>query len=237
MLLAQEASSEGYEAGRGLITLEGPSGMFINPTSATLPQRGATLQYCFFLPNNETDVVGHGLMGAYGITDELEVGLFGNLVDFDAISKQRAAFGPLVRYRLTKDEAAIPQTSIGYYGRYGDTVLNKSALFAAAYKRFGIDEDGVFRSLGMHGGVKNLWLDSSLENDTTFSAYGGLELQFPLRIYAVGEIQTKDSDVNTEVPYSFGLQWRAANIAMSIAAIQNGNVDDPSFYFGIGGAI
>jgi hypothetical protein len=175
-------------------------------------------------------------MGAYGVTDELEVGVFGNLVDFDADSKQRAAGGPFVRYRLTKDSELIPQTSVGYYGRYGDTALNKSALFAAAYKRVGIDENGFVRSLGLHGGVKNLWLDSSLEHDTTFSAYGGLELQFPLRIYAVGEVQTKDSDVNTDVPYSFGLQWRAQGIAMSLAGIQNGNLDDPSFYFGIGAA-
>jgi len=39
-----------YEAGRGLITLEGPSGMFINPTSATLPKGAYTAQYCLFFP-------------------------------------------------------------------------------------------------------------------------------------------------------------------------------------------
>ena len=82
--------------------------------------------------------------------------------------------------------------------------------------------------------MKNLWLDSSLPEDTTFSGYGGAELQFPMRVYAVGEVQTKDSDVNREVPYAFGLQWRAPGVAISLAGIQNGNVDDPSFYFGIG---
>src|SRR5687768_12635254 len=49
-----------YEAGRGLLTLQGPSGMFINPTSATLPQGKFTLQYCNFYPENQTEVVAHG---------------------------------------------------------------------------------------------------------------------------------------------------------------------------------
>src|SRR5262245_3375262 len=51
-----------YEAGRGLLTLQGPSGMFINPTSATLPQGKFTLQYCNFYPENNTEIVTHGFM-------------------------------------------------------------------------------------------------------------------------------------------------------------------------------
>jgi len=45
---------------RGLITLEGPSGMFINPTSATLPQGRIILNYCVFVP---TLPEGVGLVG------------------------------------------------------------------------------------------------------------------------------------------------------------------------------
>src|SRR5688572_26767682 len=45
---------EGYEGGRGLITLEGISGMFLNPTSGTLPARSLTAQYCVgILERNE----------------------------------------------------------------------------------------------------------------------------------------------------------------------------------------
>src|SRR5688572_23844625 len=83
---------EPYRASRGLITLEGPSGMFINPTSATLPQGKFTIQYCLFFPNRDTDIVGHGTLISYGVTDWLEVGAVGNLIDVNAdlIPDQRA---------------------------------------------------------------------------------------------------------------------------------------------------
>ena len=234
-LSAAAQQAESYEAGRGLISLEGPSGMFINPTSATLPEGASTVQYCIFFPNNETDVIGNGLMGTYGLTDELEIGAYGNLVVIDEPSKERAAAGPIVRYRLTKDEGAMPQTAVGAYGRYGDNSLNKTAVFAAAYKRVPIGgDDSPIRSVGFHAGVRNVWFDSSAPEDTSFAGYGGAELQLPLRLYLVGEVQTKDSDINTDTPYAFGVQWRAPGIAMSLAGIQNGNVDDPSFYYGIG---
>lgn len=227
------AEETGYEAGRGLITLEGPSGMFINPTSATLPQQAYTLQYCVFFPENETDVVGHGLFAGYGVTDKLEVGGIANFIDIDD-GDNLTAGGPFARYRLTKDEGNIPQLSVGFYSRLGDEELEKYALFLAAYKRIPLQETGALRSLGIHAGIRQLWLDSDADPDDAFAGYGGLELQFPLRLYAVGEITSKDSDLNENVPYAFGLQWRAAGVAMSLAGIQNGNTDDVSFYYGIG---
>lgn len=82
-LVGSAGAEENYEGGRGLLTLEGPSGMFINPTSATLPKDAGTLQYCVFFPNNKTDVVGHGLVGSYGLSDEFELGAQSTLVDTD----------------------------------------------------------------------------------------------------------------------------------------------------------
>lgn len=229
--LGQDAA---YEGGRGLITLEGPSGMFINPTSGTIPKNAFTAQYCIFFPNNKTDVVGNGLMAAYGITDEFEIGASGNYVDISGADNLSGG-GPFARYRLLKDEGAIPQLSIGAYSRFGDEALEKYGLFLAAYKRLPVAEDGFVRSVGFHAGLRQLWFneDASAE-DSSLAGYGGAEIQFPLRIYGVAEVTTKDSDLNTEVPYAFGLQWRAAGIAMSLAGIQNGNTDDVSFYYGIG---
>src|SRR4051812_45337703 len=40
-------------ASRGNITLEGPSGMFLNPTSATLPQGTFASGYCAVLTNQD----------------------------------------------------------------------------------------------------------------------------------------------------------------------------------------
>jgi hypothetical protein len=236
LVFAQETQ---YEGGRGLLTLEGPTGMFINPTSATLPQDYGTLQYCIIFPNNENDVIGHGLLGSYGVTDDLELGAHGNYIDLRDASDEFVSGGPFARYRITRDEpGGIPQIGVGAYSRIiGDDELEKVGVFAAAYKRFPIREDGFLRSVGIHLGAKNLWVDDEFNpDDTTASGYGGIEFQFPLRLYAIGEVQTRDDDFQEDTPYAFGLQWRAAGIAMSAAGIQDGTFDEPSFFYGIGWA-
>ncbi len=218
-----------YEAGRGLITLEGPSGLFINPTSATLPQGAFTAQYCFLLPENDSNPWGHGYMLAYGVTDWAEIGLIGNYIDIDNADDPFAT-GPFARIRLTKDEGWMPQFSIGGYSRFGDDPLESHGIFAALYKRLPIDEDGFLKSLGFHAGVRNKWLDGPDQ----FNVYGGLEVQLPYRFYLVGEVSSKDSDTQSEVPYAFGIQWRAGGVNISVAGIQDGTFDEPAFYFGIG---
>ncbi|MGI8604509.1 MAG: hypothetical protein ACR2OZ_16175 [Verrucomicrobiales bacterium] len=222
-----------YEAGRGLITLEGPTGMFINPTSATLPQGAFTAQYCFFLPENDSDPWGHGGLLAYGVTDWLEVGAIGNYISLDE-GEDPIAGGPFARVRLLKDEGWIPQLSIGAYSEFGDTALERYGVFAAWYKRIPIDEDGFIKSIGFHGGLRQTWHESPVED--VFNTYSGIEIQLPFRLYLVGEVALRDHDAQAETPYAFGVQWRAAGVNISVAGIQNGNVDDPAFYFGIGTA-
>jgi len=228
-------AQEVYEGGKGLITLEGPSGMFINPTSGTMPEGYGTAQYCLFFPNNETDVVGHGLMGSYGVTDAVEIGASGNYVDLRAAGDELTGGGPFARVRLAKDDGTIPQVSVGAYSRFGDDALEKIGIFAAAYKRLPISEDGAVKAVGLHAGVKQLYLDDKANPvDDTFSGYAGVEVQLPMRVYAVGEVTSKDDDLNTRTPYAYGVQWRAAGIAMSLAMIQDGNLQEASFYYGIG---
>src|ERR1700730_3288869 len=60
-------------ASRGLVTSEGPSGMFLNPTSATLPQGAIDFGYCFILTAQDTDVLGHSFFLSYGVRDWLEL--------------------------------------------------------------------------------------------------------------------------------------------------------------------
>ena len=227
---AQDAAADAdYEGGRGLITLEGPSGLFINPTSGTLPKNVGTAQYCFFLPNNETDVVGHGAIASYAFEDWLEFGAQANFID-DA--KDKTAIGPNMRARIAQDDGEwVPELSLGAYSRFGDD-LDKLGAYAAAFRRFELSDDGAVRSIGTHAGVKYVDIDN-VDGDT--SVYGGLELEMPNHLYLVGEVAT-ESDLESKTPYSFGLQWRAYGINISLAGIQNGGVDDPSFYFGIGHA-
>ena len=223
-----------YEGGRGLITTEGPSGMFINPTSGTMPAHAATLQYCFLLPTNDfSEVMGHGALLAYGVTDFLEIGAIGNYIDFDRGDDVSAA-GPMARLRLMQDTAYLPEVSIGYYGKFGDDAVEQQAAFLALYKRIPIgNESGFVRSFGIHGGVRNVW--DNPDDDETFRAYGGLEMQLPLRLYLVGEVSTDDNAITT--PYAYGVQWRLGGINISVAGVQNGNLADDAFYFGVGSAL
>ena len=213
-----------YEAGRGLITLEGPSGMFINPTSATLPQGAFTGQYCLLFPNQDTDVVGHGIMLAYGIKDWLEVGLTGNLVDLNAgVDRELAAGGPLVRIRLLKDESWWPQFSVGAYAKWGAAALNQITAFAAAYKRIPISESGPVRSVGFHAGVRESWFDADVVQSNSFTGYFGTEIQLPYRVYLVGEISTpgftRGGTRPKSNPYAWGAQWRLRGVNLSVAAM------------------
>lgn len=229
--IAQEAA---YEGGRGLITLEGPAGMFINPTSGTLPAGSATAQYCIFFPNNTTDepLTGHGGLAEYAISDELNVGGQISYLDFDARDEEFLA-GPNARYRLTQDDGSMPQTAVGAYSRFGEDAFSFYGAYGAAYKRIALENDSV-KAIGLHGGVRGKWVD---EGDDEYAVYAGAELQLPARIYLVGEISSEHDNADS-LPYSFGVQWRAGGINMSFAGIDNGAgvIDEPSFYWGIGGA-
>lgn len=236
----QPRASTGYEGGRGLITLNGVAGMFINPTSGTMPEKSVTLQYCISSPNNDFDIFGHGIMFSAAIANELEVGFSALYLDPDPSRSPSGmgpgdlgSVGPHARYRITKDDpdGYMPQISVGTHSLLvGDKILQSINSYAAAYKRFPINDDGFFRAAGLHLGASLADLDDKAE----FLPYGGAELQMPLRIYAVAELSTP-KDAHTETPYALGLQWRAAGIAMSLAGIQNGTNDELSFYYGIGG--
>ncbi len=231
---------EQYEAGRGLITLEGPSGLFINPTSATLPQGAATLQYCLFFPNTDNRIVGHGLMAAYGITDWLELGAIGTYIEANRDNPGHREFvlgGPMVRIRLLKDESWWPQFSIGGYGRYGTNFLAQTTAFAAAYKRFPIDEDGFLKAIGFHLGGRLSWFHDDAAESSSLDGYFGGEIQLPARLYLVSEISTrgKSSTGNFKrIPYSFGIQWRLKAVNLSVAMIQRGNDKELGLYSGVG---
>ena len=231
---------EQYEAGRGLITLEGPSGMFINPTSATLPKGAYTFQYCIFFPNTDSETIGNGVMTSYGVTDWLEVGAIGNYINANRDSLNEREFGlggPLVRVRLLKNEGWIPQVSIGAYGKYGTNILGQTTAFLAAYERFAISDTGFLRSIGFHAGVRASWFHEDAAESNSVDGYFGGEFQLPARLYVVGEIATQGKSPTgnlKRLPYAFGLQWRLKAVNLSVAMIQNGSENELGLYSGVG---
>ncbi len=233
---------------RGLITLEGPSGMFINPTSATLPQGTLILNYCIFVPSlpEGVDVQGHGILLSYGVRDWLELGFVGDLfnVSLDGPPKRDDTYvigGPMVRIRLLRDRVDQwwPEVSVGSYARLGTpaNVNNAVNAFFAASKTIPINEKGFLKTITFQGGFREAWLDDDAPVSNITRGYGGIEVQLPWHFYAIGEIDTRDNDVDTHVPWAGGLQWRYKWFGCSIAAIQNGSEQGPGFYFGVGGGI
>ena len=225
---AETAAPAPYEANRGLLTLEGPTGLFINPTSATLPKGAFTAQYCFFLPDHDfKGTIGHGFLLSYGVTDWLEFGGIGSIVQ-DTPQGTIGAGGPAIRLRLLKHKGFIPQFSVGAYGKIGEYVLEQASIYAVFTERFEVNL-GPIVSVALDAGMRQTWRNT---NDS-IRGYFGLEVQLPARIYVIGEVATNSSE-DEVVPWAAGLQWRAGGVNVSAAALEPGDGDDVGFYFGIG---
>src|SRR6266513_3175807 len=252
---------------RGLITLEGPSGMFINPTSATLPQGRIILNYCVFVPTLPEGVglVGHGILLSYGVRDWLEVGFIGNLLDHSVdqhpTGKRKIApatedtfviGGPEIRIRLLRDlsDEWWPEVSIGTYfhlGTPGAPANPGYNVFLAASKTVPICEHGFLKSITIQGLFRTQLLTSDAADakgqSTSERGYGGIEVQLPWHLYAIGEVTSHygrldhDLNGNAHFPWAAGLQWRGQNFGCSIAALQNGGENGPGFYFGVAGGL
>lgn len=260
---------------RGLITLEGPSGMFIDPTSATLPEGTFVLNYCVFVPTipDGLSLVGHGVLLSYGVRDWLEVGFIGDLLDFSvdqhtatvgrgegqrtiivpATENTFVIGGPEVRIRLLRDRSDKwwPELSIGSYVHLGTPdglpvgPLNGYNAFIAASKTVPICEHGFIKTITFQGGFRTQWLTADVVHEKTSErGYGGLEVQLPWNLYVIGEIVSRDNELDNTVdtghnrfPWAAGLQWRGRNFGCTIAALQNGIENSPGFYFGVGGGL
>jgi len=244
-----------YEGGRGLITMQGMSGMFQNPTSGTLPQGALTVQWCILVLESDHPAAeyGNGVMAAYGVTDWLEVGAFGDYIVTNSAAKSAGvgdigAGGPFVRARLIKDEEWMPEVSIGGIIRDGsDRGDGTAETFIAASKYFAIDEEGVLKGVRLHGGFRYKWVEINRNLSSNYSApifYGGGEVSLPYALSFIAEVGSKykpeplnDMAVGDTVPWAFGMQWKPNSVVgVSVAGVQNQASDagDLSFYFGIG---
>jgi hypothetical protein len=221
--------------GRGLITIEGISGLFLNPTSGTLRTHQLTLQYCAGLEDASVDkLVKHVAMVAYGITDWIEIGALGR-IDDEPDAPNTAAFGPLFRVRILKALGSWPELSIGGMFQEGNENLTRQTLFLAASKAVQIDADGIFRSFRFHGGFRQFWqevrVDVQQPSKSASLGYIGGELEFPYHLYLAAEISNNDSFPH--IPFAVGLQWRhPKGYGLSLAGLQSGTKAE--LFVGIG---
>lgn len=248
---------EGYNGGRGLISLHGMSGMFINPTSGTLNQGQLTVQWCILYQGDViggptgaplgVEVLGNGVMAAYGITDWIEVGVYSVWAILDPSpfkgtgdDETLNVMGPFARIRVLKDEGWIPEVSIGGIWLDGDAssdLLARQEIFVAASKYFEIDPDGFFVGFRIHGGIRFIWKHdgfAGVEDNDVMGFIGG-ELELPYSIWVIAEVSTQSDTLGPRAPHAFGLQWRPNEIiGVTLGAVQPGDSKRLAFYFGIG---
>lgn len=222
---------------RGLVTLEGPSGMFLNPTSATLPQGTFAFGFCSVLTNQDTDILGHHMFFSYGVRDWLELGVVADLFNFDIISGEvpqgdYGTGGPMARIRLVRDRALWPEISVGAYSKWGTDSFDSSNVYLAVSKTVPVDEKGFLKTVTFHGGFRESWLEAPDRNTDRF--YGGMEVQLPCNLYLVGEVTQFARKKDEFTPWAAGIQWRGRAFGLSAAIAQSGDDQPPSIYLGIG---
>lgn len=221
---------------RGLVTLEGPSGMFLNPTSATLPQGTFAFGYCFLLKNQDTDILGYQMVFSYGVRDWLELGVVASLFDFDITPQgDYGTGGPMARIRLLRDRESWPEISLGAYSKWGTDNFDSSNVYLAVSKTVPIDEKGFFKTVTFHGGFRESWLEAPDRNTNRF--YGGVEVQLPCNLYLVGEVTQFARRKDEFTPWAAGIQWRGRVFGLTAAIAQTGDDDPPSIFLGIGGGL
>ncbi len=227
-----------YKGARGLVTLEGITGMYLNPTSGTLAAGKLTTQYCIALlkqaagPNTGTENQ-HTAMATYGVTDWLELGALGRISDLDNAHQSLAAGGPLGRVRLFRDEGIWPELSIGGMLREGNKRLTKRTVFVAGSKKMDLEND-IIHSLRLHAGFRQFWQDSSVNVGDASIFYLGGEVEFSKNVFFVSEVSSKD-DAFKYIPFSAGFQIRSPDgKAFDVAVVQSGNDDEISMFIGVG---
>lgn len=236
----------------GNLTLEGPTGMFLNPTSTTLKEKQFIVQYCVallkFLNRNVPD---HYAIASYGISDWLEFGVTGrvwDLNDRDHVVTPSGA-GPFARVRLLKEESLIPEFSVGAISVQGDPIVRKDTLFVAASKGLGLRRQNLPFDVRLHAGARQFWMGKGNDAARTWFnmtpdaggsgindqvGYFGGEISLPKNLYLVSEVSTMPEGA-FKTPYSVGAQLRSPEgYGLSLAAIQTGNQVSPGIMIGIG---
>jgi hypothetical protein len=228
------ACGDGYTGGLGLITAEGPSGMFLNPTSGVHPKGAIVPNFCVSVANPEgTDdhAVAEGFNVVYGVLDNWEVGFQGLLVQPNT-EDDLDAFGAQTRYRIVKDHDWIPEWSVGAYFLQGDDPLTKQDVFTALSKAFILHDGCYFNLVRFHLGGRFEWHEVL---DDRPVGYVGAEVRVMPMVYLVSEVSTKDDDVEENTPYSFGIQVRShKGFGFSLAGVQDGNTDGLGIFIGVG---
>ena len=228
-------AEEPYVGGRGLITREFATGMFLNPTSGILNHGQFTLQYCATIFHDPTPekptVVGHRAIAAVGLANWVEVGAAGELDDRPGPDKNPTIGGPMVRARLLKDQGPWPEIGIGGIFLFGDKEIERRTVYVAASKGLKLGDGPFLRSVRGHVGFRQTWFEEG--QDGSFGYVGG-ELELYRHTFLVAEVSNKGAGA-TKIPWAAGVQVRHPDgFGFTLAVAQTGRLSNLAIYVGVG---
>ena len=223
------------QAEGGNITLEMPTGMFINPTAEVQPVGTLIFQACWLNQNLKAGTLnGYVAFSSYTFHTKTEVGMSSKYVDPPA-GGTRAAPGGFVRQLLLEEKGTLPAVAAGATFieetvASGDALTRRS-VFASASKT--ITPEGVKMPARIHIGGK--WEARRGAKKEDGSVYGGLDVGLTKTIKLVAEIASKTKFDSETAPYAVGIQYTyKERLGMSLAAINAGSAENIGIYFGIG---
>lgn len=239
------AGAQVNAATRGVITIDGIPGMFLNPTSGTLKKGEISFQACISTQDwVGDDVRWKGAFAAYGVSNRFELGFSHAGLDNRTDGKVVDANGPALRYRFMDEAVSGWEGSIGAFWRPGSDYVERTGGNLAFSRKIGTA--GHNREVRLHLGVRTFkqdgwwigkWLGSqqiSLAKDNATLVYGGVELQLPGHLSAIAEVSST-GNYYTKTPWAVGLQYKmGGGFGCSIGAVQPGYAKSAGFFFGIG---
>jgi hypothetical protein len=226
----------------GAITLEGAPGMFLNPTSGTLPRGQFAFNACVSSFQSQADTLTWGgALGTYGLSDDLELGYAWGRYDNHTDRKIFHVGGPALRWRFLRETSGRPEMAVGYVGRFGDGVIERQTGYLALSKL--VSRKSARHGVRLHAGVRAFrqdpdqvgkWFASSLTRRSATIPYAGVSVALSRDFDAVGEFSGKGS-YSPKTPWAIGVQFHRPNgFACTLSLMQLGYAKRPAVFFGIG---
>lgn len=218
-------------AAKADLTLNGNTGHFLNPNAYLVEQDRPQVQVNYFQIFDEPgySVNTYNLAGVMRAGDRAEVGAGISKLDSDYPYDNDTDFILNAKYQLRAPENSnfALAAGVGYNGALAD---NKYAYLVAS-KPFGniIDRGAISASLGVRWDSFSMWGDDS----SKISLFGGVEVPVGDKLSVIGELQSKNLDIDgAQSPYSVGLRYRASEtVTIGAGLARTGIMEEGSKFF------
>jgi hypothetical protein len=229
-LLATTAVLGCTQIAKADLTINGETGLFLNPTAAIVQKDKPQIQANYFDLGTHYEDKFYGIYGAMQAADKLEISA--GIDKFDSSNKyptawDRNGFDVGAKYQLFTQQAKGFSLAIG--GGYDRGLIDNIRVYAAASKSFNSSSKRapIIGTLGVRWDrYTDFSVSESDDHSSKISAFAGAEV--PLTrdgaLSLIGEIQTKNvggsltASSDAQFPYSLGLRYHPRNQAFSLGA-------------------